>query len=113
MWGCVPKNFEKICYSDRLLERAGFHCVSMVEVSALGILADACASMHSSEFLERCTAVTRIELTCENEDVDRVVGIIEMHGCISQPGDGIILVSPVERPVKIRTGEESIQCAAA
>jgi len=28
MWGCVPKNFEKICYSDRLLD--GRHVTSML-----------------------------------------------------------------------------------
>ena len=35
MWGCVPKNFEKICYSDRLLERyirLGHRCSGVQEV---------------------------------------------------------------------------------
>ncbi len=80
--------------------------MTVIDVSALGTLADPDASRYSVEFIKKYSKVAKIELICRDEDVDRVVELIKTNGCTHQPGDGIIFVAPIECAVKIRTGEE-------
>lgn len=87
------------------LEDAGFCCMTVIDVSALGHLADAQDAKYSIEFVEKHSKMAKIELVCKNENVDAVVKVIREAGCTHQPGDGIIFVAPVEQAVKIRTGE--------
>lgn len=52
------------------------------------------------------STVAKLELVCKDDDANKVVSVIQKHGCTNQPGDGIIFVLPVERAVKIRSGRE-------
>ena len=88
------------------LEQAGFSCMSVFDVPGLGLLADPSSSKYSTEFVKPYSTVVKIEMACKNEDADRAVEIIKQNAQTQHPGDGIILVSPIERSVKIRTGEE-------
>ncbi|MDE3056784.1 MAG: P-II family nitrogen regulator [Bacteroidota bacterium] len=98
------------------LERKGFCCMTVIDVSALGNLADPAQSKYSLEFVERYSKKARIELVCKDSDADTVVEVIQKNGCTHQHGDGIIFVLPVERAVKIRTaaeGDEILQMPSA
>ena len=88
------------------LEESGFDSMTVIDVSALGHLADSSETKLSIEFIERYSKMAKIELVCLDNDVDEIVGIIQQNGCTHQHGDGIIFVSLVERAVKIRTCEE-------
>lgn len=88
------------------LESAGFSSMTVIDVSALGRLADDKDTKMSIEFVQRYSKMAKIELVCSDRDADRVVKVIQENGCTHQPGDGIIFVAPVERAVKIRTSEE-------
>ena len=88
------------------LEGAGFCCMTIIDVSALGGLSDPAQSKYSIEFIERYSKMVRLELVCKDDDAGRVVEIIREKGCTHHSGDGIIFVLPVERAVKVRTGEE-------
>lgn len=88
------------------LNRAGFCCMTIIDVAGLGELIDPKDWKYSLEFVEKTSKVAKIELVCSESDADRVVDIIKRYGRTSQSGDGIIYVSSVERAVKIRTGEE-------
>ncbi len=98
----------KSCVKDVIeaLENAGFNCVSLLDVPGLGLLSDPEKRQYSTEIFKSYSIVVKIEIACKNEDADRVVEIIKTQGRTQHPGDGIILVSPVDRAVKIRTGEE-------
>ncbi len=91
------------------LEEAGFRSMTVIDVSALGSLADSEKARLSIEFIERYSKLAKIELVCKDSDADRVVKIIQQNACTHQHGDGIIFVSPVERAVKIRTCDEGEQ----
>lgn len=56
--------------------------------------------------VKRYDAITKLEIVCRSEDADRLVEAIRSHSCSGAPGDGMIFVSPVERAIKIRTGEQ-------
>ncbi len=88
------------------LESAGYKSMIIIDVSALGSLADPKESAYSIEFVQKYSKVARIELVCDNSDAEQVVEIIKARGCTHQHGDGIIFVSDIERAIKIRTGEQ-------
>ncbi|WP_456472312.1 P-II family nitrogen regulator, partial [Methanocaldococcus sp.] len=48
----------------------------------------------------------KIEMVVKEEDVDEVIKIICENAKTGQHGDGKIFVLPVERVVRVRTGEE-------
>ena len=48
---------------------------------------------------------TRVEVVCDDDDVDRVVEAIEGAARTGRIGDGKIWVVPVEQLVRVRTGE--------
>jgi len=55
--------------------------------------------------IKRYQAITKVEVVCKDQDVDRFVQIISGNSYSGAEGDGMIFVSPVERAVKIRTGQ--------
>ncbi|MEX1138687.1 MAG: P-II family nitrogen regulator [Bacteroidota bacterium] len=89
-----------------VLERAGFKSMTIIDVSALGNLADPEKSEYSLEFVEKYSKMAKIEMVCRDEDVEKALDIIKKRGCTHQHGDGIVFVSDVVRAVKLRTGEE-------
>lgn len=88
------------------LKSGGFCCMSIIDVSGLGSLMDPSQAKYSFEFVQKMSKVAKLELVCRDEDASKVVEIIQTQGCTHQHGDGIIFVLPVERAVKVRTGEE-------
>lgn len=50
--------------------------------------------------------ITKLEVACKDEDVDRFVEIISGSSYTGTRGDGMIFVYPVERAIKIRTSEQ-------
>ena len=51
--------------------------------------------------------VTKIEIVCDDLDVEKIVNIISSKGLTGNPGDGIIYVSEVEKVYKVNTGLEN------
>lgn len=52
------------------------------------------------------TAATgRVEILCAEPHVERVVRIVSRAARTGRPGDGVVYVMPIERVVRIRTGE--------
>lgn len=52
-------------------------------------------------------ARVKLEVIVPDRLVDRVVEAIKRHAHTGNPGDGYVFVIPVERVMRIRTGEES------
>lgn len=56
--------------------------------------------------LARTPEVAKIEVACADEDLVRLVQTISDSARTGSRGDGILFVTPIERAVRIRTGEE-------
>ncbi|MCR4341780.1 MAG: P-II family nitrogen regulator [Gemmatimonadaceae bacterium] len=54
------------------------------------------------------TKKAKIEVVCRSEDVAGQIAAVREKASTGQRGDGVIIVSDVERVVKIRTGEEDL-----
>ena len=82
-----------------------FH-VSHVHVLGAGV--DPENSRISMEEGTRFTEKSKIEVFCRERDVPRVLDIVREHATTGHRGDGVIAVTPIERIVSIRTGEEDL-----
>lgn len=103
------KAYVKISALERVvaaLKDGGFCCMSIIDVSGLGALMDPDEAKYSFEFVQKMSNVAKLELVCKDEDADTVVRLIQKNGCTHDHGDGIIFMLPVERAVKVRTGDE-------
>jgi len=64
-------------------------------------------SSISTHFSITDSKVAKIEIVCNENDVEKIVGIISLKGRTGNPGDGIICVSEVEKVYKVKTGLEN------
>lgn len=63
-------------------------------------------SSISTHFSITDSKVAKIEIVCQETDVDKIIAIISEYGRTGNPGDGIIYVSGVEKAVRVKTGKE-------
>jgi len=88
------------------LESIGVKAMTITPVQAIGALADQAESRLSLAFIEEYSRIYKIEIVAIQEDEDQIVGLIQRMAHTGESGDGVIFVSPVNRAIKIRTGEE-------
>ncbi len=60
---------------------------------------------RGNEVLLNMVPKVRFEIIANEEDVDRVVGVILKTAQTGEVGDGKIFISPIEEVIRIRTGE--------
>ena len=87
------------------LEEAGVKGMTLLDANALAEWADKQAFSFSIEYVQKYSKVVKIELICNNEDSDKLVNIISKYAHTGKSGDGWIFVSPVEKAVRIKSGE--------
>lgn len=87
------------------LEEAGVPGLTAIEVRAIGAAVEPERAKYSIEYGEKISPITKIELICKDEDVERLVDILREKACTGYKGDGIIFVSDIAFAMKIRTGE--------
>lgn len=87
------------------LEEAGVKGMTILDANALAEWADKEAFSFSIEYVQKYSRVVKIELICNDEDSDKLVEIISKYAHTGKSGDGWVFVSPVEKAVRIKTGE--------
>jgi len=60
---------------------------------------------YKIDFLQKI----KIEIICNNKDVDKIVDAIKENACTGEIGDGKIFIIPVEEVIRIRTGEKGCE----
>ena len=65
-------------------------------------------SYLSTHFSITDSKVAKIEVVCNDLDVEKIVSIISSKGRTGNPGDGIIYVSEVDKVYKVSTGLENV-----
>lgn len=63
-------------------------------------------SSISTHFSITNSKVAKIEIVCNDSDVNKIIEIISQKGRTGNPGDGIIYVSDVGKAVRVKTGKE-------
>ena len=103
----VQKNYLKRVMQT--LISAQFSKLSFTNISTLGRISDREKANYSIEFARKYSKMVKVELTCQEKDVQEVVEIIQKRACIYQHDEGIIFGAPMRQAVKIRTDENGKQ----
>ena len=61
----------------------------------------------STHFSITDSKVAKIEIVCNDTDVDQIVNIISIKGRTGNSGDGLIYVSDIQKVIRVRTGLEA------
>jgi len=89
------------------LEEAGVKGMTLIDASAIAELVDKEAFSYSNEYVQKYSQVVKIELVCNDSNVDQLVNVISTHGETGRSGDGWVFVSPINKAVRIKTGAEN------
>jgi nitrogen regulatory protein P-II 1 len=87
------------------LKGAGIGGMTVNEVKGFGRQGGHVETYRGSEYRVDFTPKVRIEVVVDDTDVDRAVDLIVEAARTGKIGDGKIWVTPVDRVVRIRTGE--------
>jgi nitrogen regulatory protein PII len=88
------------------LRSAGIQAITVTEVKGFGRQGGHTETYRGAEYVIDLLPKVKVELVVPTEDADKVVTAIADAARTGKIGDGKIWVSPVERVVRIRTGEQ-------
>lgn len=88
------------------LQELGIEGLTLTEVRGYGRQRGHTEVYRGAEYTVEFVPKMRLEVLCTEDRVDDVVDAIVKHGRSGQVGDGKVFVTPVDRVVRIRTGEE-------
>lgn len=89
----------------RALQGAGAPGITVSIVHGVGYGYDPYAFSLSPGELQRTPELAKVEVVCRAEDEERLMAALVAAARTGAGGDGIAFVTPVDRAVKIRTGE--------
>ena len=87
------------------LEKAGYISLTITEVKGRGQQKGIKQVWRGREYTVDVLPKVKVELIVKDENEDEVIGIIQQSAKTGTFGDGKIFVIPVEKVVRIRTGE--------
>ncbi len=88
------------------LKAIGIKAMSIISVEGIGALVDPDEKELSLNYITEFSSVYKLELVCREDDTDLILDTLKKLAHTGLKGDGVILVSNVERAIKIRTSEE-------
>ena len=101
----VIKPFKLEDVKDALAE-AGITGMTVSDVKGYGRQQGHSELYRGAEYVVDFLPKIKLDLVVDGEDVDKTVEIIVEAARTGKIGDGKIFVSPIEKIVRIRTGEE-------
>lgn len=85
------------------------HGMSVCEIRGFGKEKDEAYPHHSRDYVVEFTPKIKIEIVCPDEDVQKIIEVIQINAHTGRKGDGKLFVYDVERAVSIRTNESGNQ----
>ncbi len=102
----VVKPFKLDDVKDALLE-IDVSGMTIVEVRGHGRQKGHTELYRGAEYSVDFVPKTEIKVVVSDDRVDEVIDAMQRAACTGKIGDGKIFVTPVERVIRIRTGEEN------
>ena len=88
------------------LKAIGIQGMTVSEVRGFGRQGGHSETYRGAEYTIEFVPKVRLELVIEDNDVDNVISAIRTAANTGKIGDGKVWITSVERPIRIRTGEE-------
>jgi len=101
----IIKPFKLDDVKDAIL-KLGISGVTMTEVRGFGRQKGHKEIYRGAEYVVDFLPKVKIEVVVPSESVTRVIEAIKENAYTGQIGDGKIFVFPIEKAIRIRTGEE-------
>jgi nitrogen regulatory protein P-II 1 len=80
--------------------------ITVTSVHPVGYGFDPNYFTEDRSIIKRYWDITKIEVVCTDNDMERLVEVIRENSFTGSKGDGMIFVTAVERAIRIRSGEE-------
>lgn len=87
------------------LTAIGVHGMTVTEVKGYGRQKGHTEIYRGAEYVVNFLPKLRIEIAVDTELAEKAVSVITEHARTGQIGDGKVFVMPLEKAVRIRTGE--------
>ncbi|ACU76822.1 nitrogen regulatory protein P-II [Catenulispora acidiphila DSM 44928] len=87
------------------LQRFGVHGITVSESSGYGRQRGHTEVYRGAEYTVDLVPKLRVEVLCEDEDVEALVDVVVKAAVTGKIGDGKVWVTPVDEVVRVRTGE--------
>ncbi len=97
-----PSKFNEV---KEALELIGIRGMTVAQVTGCGIQKGHTSVYRGQEYTINLLEKVKIEIVVEDKFVDQVVNRIAVAARTGEIGDGKIFIYPVEKAVRIRTGE--------
>jgi nitrogen regulatory protein P-II 1 len=98
-----PERFE---FVKRALENAGAFGMTVHEVTGRGDQKGISLQYRGGTLVVDLIPKIQVEVVVKENDAERIIGVIREAAWTGKIGDGRIFLIPVERSIKVRTGEE-------
>ncbi|NPA70571.1 MAG: P-II family nitrogen regulator [Crenarchaeota archaeon] len=96
---------EKLDDVKRALEEAGIYPMTVIDVRGRGEQKGITIMYRGRPITIDLIPKVELQIVVKDEDVDKVIKIITENARTGKPGDGRIFVLPIEKSVRVRTGE--------
>lgn len=90
------------------LRAAGYCCATVTEGEGTGKYSDPRKKHPSLKHPFSHSEINKIEIVCEQEDVDDIIKIIHEKGSTGYRGDGIITVTDIDNVYSVKTGASGV-----
>lgn len=90
----------------RALFKNGYKSMTVMEAEGMGSYSDPKQRHGSLKFPTLHSKVVKLEMVTEAGNVDDIIRIIQENGSTGHPGDGLVVILPVERSIRVRDGVE-------
>ena len=87
------------------LQAFGVHGITVSEASGYGRQRGHTEVYRGAEYTVDLVPKLRVEVLCEDEDVEALVDVVVKAAVTGKIGDGKVWVTPVDEVVRVRTGE--------
>jgi nitrogen regulatory protein P-II 1 len=90
------------------LRTAGVAGLTVTEVKGFGRQGGHTETYRGAEYQIDFVPKVKVEVMCETGDSEKIADVIAMAARTGKIGDGKIWISPVDRAIRIRTGEMGV-----
>jgi len=87
------------------LQAFGVHGITVSEASGYGRQRGHTEVYRGAEYTVDLVPKLRVEVLCEDDDVEDLVDVVVKAAVTGKIGDGKVWVTPVDEVVRVRTGE--------
>lgn len=100
-----PERFEDV---KKALEDKGFVSMTITEVKGRGEQKGIMLEYRGGQYSVDTLPKIQLELVVKDKDVEALITVITESARTGKIGDGKIFIMPVEKAIKIRTGETEV-----